>query len=139
MPGIIKNPVEGQTAETIKKIDSIVKNYIKQPNTIILAIGQASIDVASFESLQIARDVDAEGERTIGVITKIDCISEDCKDMVNTLEGNLYPLKYGFVGMKNRTKAEVDAKLPIEKATKQANDFYEQTSPYKEMSSYWRS
>ena len=92
LPGITKNPVEGQTEETIAKIDAIVKDYIKQPNTIILAVGQASIDVASFESLQIARAVDPEGERTIGVVTKIDSISEDSKDMINTLEGNLYQL-----------------------------------------------
>ena len=58
-------------------------------------------------------------------MTKIDSISEDPKDMINTLEGNIYTLKYGFVGMKNRTKLEVNAELPIEKAIKEAIVFYE--------------
>ena len=72
------------------------------------------------------------------MVTKIDCISQDSKDMIKTLEGNLYPLKYGFVGMKNRTKLEVDAKLSIEKAIKEASVYYEQTSPYAEETAEWR-
>lgn len=46
--------------------------YITPNNALILALSPATQDVANSDSLKIAREVDPDGERTIGVITKID-------------------------------------------------------------------
>jgi len=42
--------------------------YIKNPNTIILAVSAASTDLANSDALKIAREVDPNGDRTIGVL-----------------------------------------------------------------------
>ena len=41
--------------------------YIKNPNTIILAISAANNDLANSDALKLAREVDPEGQRTLGV------------------------------------------------------------------------
>ncbi len=52
----------------------MVRGYIKNPNCIIVAVSKASEDSANSESLKLAREVDKEGIRTIGVLTQVDLI-----------------------------------------------------------------
>lgn len=51
-------------------------NFITSPNSLILALTAANTDLANSDALQISREVDPEGERTIGVVTKIDLMDE---------------------------------------------------------------
>jgi dynamin 1-like protein len=46
--------------------------YIAKPNAIILAVTAANTDLANSDGLKMAREVDPEGTRTIGVLTKVD-------------------------------------------------------------------
>jgi len=41
--------------------------YVKNPNTIILAVTAANTDLANSDSMKLARELDPEGNRTIGV------------------------------------------------------------------------
>lgn len=50
----------------------IVYRYISKPNTIILAVTAANTDLSTSDAIQMARQVDATGVRTLGVITKLD-------------------------------------------------------------------
>jgi len=50
--------------------------YIQNENSIILAISPGNSDIANSDSLKLAREVDPWGERTFGVITKIDIMDE---------------------------------------------------------------
>lgn len=51
--------------------------YISKPACIILAVTAANTDLANSDGLKMAREVDPEGTRTIGVLTKVDlmCVS----------------------------------------------------------------
>lgn len=46
----------------------------------------------------MAREVDPDGHRTIGVITKCD-LMEDGTDACDMLEGRIVPLRQGYVGV----------------------------------------
>lgn len=46
--------------------------YISRPACIILAVTAANTDLANSDGLKLAREVDPEGTRTIGVLTKVD-------------------------------------------------------------------
>lgn len=46
--------------------------YIKNPNAIILSVTSANTDLANSDALKMAREVDPNGDRTVGVLTKID-------------------------------------------------------------------
>jgi len=76
--------------------------YITPENALILALTAANTDLANSDALQIARGVDPEGERTIGVVTKIDLMDEGT-DALELLQGKLYNLKLGYFGVKCRS------------------------------------
>jgi dynamin 1-like protein len=46
--------------------------YVSDPRTIILAVVPANADMTVSDGLQMARQLDPKGIRTVGVITKID-------------------------------------------------------------------
>jgi replication fork clamp-binding protein CrfC len=68
-----------------------------------LAITPATQDLANSDALKIAREVDPTGERTIGVITKIDLMDAGT-NAVELLQGSIYPLKLGYYGVKMRSQ-----------------------------------
>ena len=65
-------PVAGQPADIESQIRSLILHYVMPSNALILALSPATNDLANSDSLQLAREVDPDGDRTIGVITKID-------------------------------------------------------------------
>jgi len=57
-------------------VTKMIKNYISNRNCIIIAVSKATEDSANSESLKLAREIDREGIRTIGVITQVDMLDE---------------------------------------------------------------
>lgn len=78
-------------------------SFIKSPNALILALTAANQDLANSDSLKLAREVDPQGERTIGVLTKIDLMDEGT-NALELLQGEIYPLKLGYYGVKCRSQ-----------------------------------
>jgi vacuolar protein sorting-associated protein 1 len=72
LPGITKVPVGDQPKDIERQIRDMLMKYITKPACIILAVSAANVDIANSEGLKMAREVDPEGNRTIGVLTKID-------------------------------------------------------------------
>jgi len=50
--------------------------YCGDPRTIILCVVPANADISTSDGLQMARELDPKGLRTIGVITKIDIMDK---------------------------------------------------------------
>lgn len=50
--------------------------YIQDERTIILCVISANSDMSTSDGLHLARSIDKEGKRTIGVITKIDIMDQ---------------------------------------------------------------
>lgn len=61
----------------------------------ILALSKATDDLANSEALKMAREVDPDGLRTVGVITHIDQMDHNT-DALNELSNKIYPLKLGI-------------------------------------------
>ena len=72
LPGITKVPVGDQPKDIERQIRDMLMKYISKASCIILAVTPANNDLANSEGLKMAREVDPEGQRTIGVLTKID-------------------------------------------------------------------
>ena len=70
--GLTKVPVGDQPEDIEQQIRALISKFIQNPNSIILAVSAANADIATSESLKIARDVDPDGRRTLAVITKLD-------------------------------------------------------------------
>jgi replication fork clamp-binding protein CrfC len=63
-----------------------------------MAVSSANQDLANSDALKLARKVDPDGERTIGVLTKID-IMDQGTDCIEIIQGKVYPLKLGYIGV----------------------------------------
>lgn len=99
LPGYIQVAGSDQPPELKQKISDLCDKYIQAPN-IILAISAADVDLANSTALRASRRVDPRGERTIGVITKMDLV--DAERGASILTDKKYPLRLGYVGVVSR-------------------------------------
>lgn len=103
LPGYIQVAGHDQPEELKEKIAALCDKYIQPPN-VILAISAADVDLANSTSLRASRRVDPRGERTIGVITKMDLV--DPSRGAAILTDRNYPLRLGYVGVVCRVPAQ---------------------------------
>ncbi|KAF2252280.1 hypothetical protein BU26DRAFT_516948 [Trematosphaeria pertusa] len=96
LPGYIQVTGRDQPTELKEKIADLCEKYIKAPN-VILAISAADVDLANSTALRASRKVDPRGERTIGVITKMDLV--DPERGASLLTDKKYALRLGYVGV----------------------------------------
>lgn len=70
LPGITKVPVGDQPSDIEQQVREMILQYISKENCLILAVTPANSDIANSNALKLAKEVDPQGVRTIGVITK---------------------------------------------------------------------
>lgn len=103
LPGYIQVEAFDQPTELKTKIQALCDKYIQAPN-IILAISAADVDLANSTALRASRRADPRGERTIGVVTKMDLV--DPIRGAQILSDKNYPLRLGYVGVVAKVPAE---------------------------------
>ncbi|KAF2873576.1 P-loop containing nucleoside triphosphate hydrolase protein [Massariosphaeria phaeospora] len=96
LPGYIQVTGRDQPPELKERIAELCEKYIRAPN-VILAISAADVDLANSTALRASRKVDPRGERTIGVITKMDLV--DAERGASLLSDRKYALRLGYVGV----------------------------------------
>ncbi|XP_028318985.1 dynamin-1a isoform X3 [Gouania willdenowi] len=123
LPGMTKVPVGDQPADIEFQIREMLMQFVTKENCLMLAVSPANSDLANSDALKIAKEVDPQGMRTIGVITKLDLMDEgtDAKDI---LENKLLPLRRGYVGVVNRSQKDIDGKKDITAAMAAERKFF---------------
>ena len=96
LPGYIQVAAEDQPPELKQKISELCDKYIQAPN-VILAVSAADVDLANSTALRASKRVDPRGERTIGVVTKMDLVEPTRGTAI--LMDKQYPLRLGYVGV----------------------------------------
>jgi vacuolar protein sorting-associated protein 1 len=135
LPGLTKVPVGDQPRDIERQIREMVLKYISKPNAIVLAVTAANTDLANSDGLKLAREVDPEGQRTIGVLTKVDLMDEGT-DVVDILAGRIIPLRLGYVPVVNRGQRDIENKKAISYALEAEKHFFESHRAYRNKSSY---
>ncbi|KAJ3942724.1 uncharacterized protein N0V96_006945 [Colletotrichum fioriniae] len=105
VPGIFENAQDGvSTARDVALVKSMVKDYIKDSRTIILAVIPCNVDVATQTILTYAAEADPEGKRTLGVLTKPDLVSENAtrEAAMDLVRGKRRDIQLGYYVVKNR-------------------------------------
>ncbi|RAH52141.1 hypothetical protein BO85DRAFT_524547 [Aspergillus piperis CBS 112811] len=105
VPGIFRDPTAGITTESdIELVRNMVKNYIKDSRTVILAVLPSNVDLATQEILKLAKDYDGNGERTLGVLTKPDLVIEESAKtaLCSLVLGRKRPLTLGYYLVRNQ-------------------------------------
>ncbi len=135
LPGLTKVPVGDQPRDIERQIREMVMKQIAKSNAIILAVTAANVDLANSDGLKLAREVDPEGQRTIGVLTKVDLMDHGT-DVVDILAGRIIPLRLGYVPVVNRGQRDIDNKKKISAALENEKDFFENHKAYRNKASY---
>ncbi|KAK5852016.1 hypothetical protein PBY51_023522 [Eleginops maclovinus] len=123
LPGMTKVPVGDQPADIEMQIKEMLMQFVTKDNCLMLAVSPANSDLANSDALKIAKEVDPQGMRTIGVITKLDLMDEgtDAKDI---LENKHLPLRRGYIGVVNRSQKDIDGKKDINAAMAAERKFF---------------
>ncbi|TFK46017.1 hypothetical protein OE88DRAFT_1668428 [Heliocybe sulcata] len=135
LPGLTKVPVGDQPRDIEKQIKDMLLKYISKPSCIILAVTAANTDLANSDGLKLAREVDPEGTRTIGVLTKVD-LMDTGTDVVDILAGRVIPLRLGYVPVVNRGQRDIETNKPIQAALEYERQFFENHASYKGKAQY---
>ncbi|GAA5833624.1 hypothetical protein JCM5353_006595 [Sporobolomyces roseus] len=130
LPGLTKIPVGDQPTDIERQIRNLVLDYVSKPNCVILAISPANVDLANSESLKLARAVDPQGRRTIGVLTKLDLMDAGT-NALDILTGRVYPLKLGFIGVVGRSQQDINAEKPMDEQMRTEEEFFRNHPGYR--------
>lgn len=123
-------PIGDQPGDIEKQTRNLISEYIAKPNSIVLAVSPANVDIVNSEALKLARHVDPLGRRTIGVLTKVDLMDHGT-NALDILSGRVYPLKLGFIGVVNRSQQDIQGNKPMEDALKAEADFFRHHPAYR--------
>ena len=129
LPGLVKVPVGDQPDNIDLLVKKIVLDFISNPNAIILAISPANVDIATSDSLKIAKEVDPYYTRTFGVISKLDLV-ETPETIVDVINNTTYPLKYGYIGVTCRNNKDNFNNKSIESAMQEEEERYKEINEY---------
>ncbi|XP_043716965.1 phragmoplastin DRP1C-like isoform X2 [Telopea speciosissima] len=129
LPGLTKVAVEGQPDSIVEDIENMVRSYVDKPNSIILAISPANQDIATSDAIKIARQVDPSGDRTFGVLTKLDLMDKGTNAQ-DVLEGRSYRLQHPWVGIVNRSQADINKNVDMIDARRKEMEYFQNSSDY---------
>lgn len=132
LPGLTKVATEGQSADLPQLIHNMVLKFVKPKNAIILAVIPANSDLANADSLLMAKQVDPNGVRTIGVLTKLD-IMDKGTNAREILLNKVYPLTLGYIGVVNRSQKDINENKPMKKVLEEEHRFFVTHPDYRDL------
>jgi dynamin 1-like protein len=128
----VQVPIGDQPSDIEKQTRNLITEYIAKPNSVVLAVSPANVDLVNSEALKLARHVDPMGRRTIGVLTKLDLMDHGTNAM-DILSGRVYPLKLGFIGIVNRSQQDIQGNKQLSDALQAERDFFKHHPAYRNM------
>ncbi|KAI6702896.1 hypothetical protein NL676_012032 [Syzygium grande] len=134
LPGLTKVAVEGQPETIAEDIENMVRSYVAKPNCVILAISPANQDIATSDAIKLAREVDPTGERTFGVLTKLDLMDKGT-NALDVLEGRSYRLQHPWVGIVNRSQADINKNVDMIIARRKEREYFATSPDYGHLAS----
>ncbi|EFP11362.1 hypothetical protein CRE_13811 [Caenorhabditis remanei] len=132
LPGLTKVAVGDQPADIEHQIREMILTFIGQETCLILAVTPANSDLATSDALKMAKEVDPQGLRTIGVLTKLDLMDEGT-DAREILDNKLLPLRRGYVGVVNRGQKDIVGRKDIRAALEAERKYFISHPSYRAM------
>ena len=105
LPGLIHSESRNQSPADVELISKLVRSYMSNPRSVILAVVSAKNDYANQIVLKRAKEVDRDGLRTLGLITKPDTLppgSNSEADFINLASNDNIQFRLGWNIVKNR-------------------------------------
>ncbi|XP_077998966.1 uncharacterized protein LOC144451930 isoform X1 [Glandiceps talaboti] len=131
LPGIARVALDGQPGDIGDKTKSLIRKYISKEETIILCVIPCNVDIATTEAIKLAQEVDPNGTRTLGVMTKPDLVDAGTEsNVVKVAQNKVLPLKKGYTVIKCRGQKKVESKQPLDEAMDEEDRFFKEHRIY---------
>uniref|UniRef100_A0A3Q0RQI3 Interferon-induced GTP-binding protein Mx n=1 Tax=Amphilophus citrinellus TaxID=61819 RepID=A0A3Q0RQI3_AMPCI len=125
LPGIARVAVKGQPENIGDQIKRLIQRFIKKQETISLVVVPCNVDIATTEALKMAQQVDPEGERTLGILTKPDLVDKGTEQtVVEIVHNEIIPLKKGYMIVRCRGQKEITEKVSLNEALETEEVFF---------------
>nr|XP_028583072.1 interferon-induced GTP-binding protein Mx2-like [Podarcis muralis]XP_028583073.1 interferon-induced GTP-binding protein Mx2-like [Podarcis muralis]XP_028583074.1 interferon-induced GTP-binding protein Mx2-like [Podarcis muralis] len=126
LPGIARVAVGNQPVNIGDQIKKLIKTFIDKQETINLVVVPSNVDIATTEALKMAQEVDPNGERTLGIVTKPDLMDRGTEGtVVNIVRNQVIPLKKGYMIVKCRGQQDIQSNMTLASALKEERAFFE--------------
>ncbi|CAH1802128.1 unnamed protein product [Owenia fusiformis] len=125
LPGIVRYSEGSDTI--VEETKNLIKTYVSRPETIILVVIPCNVDIDTVEACNLAKQVDPNGDRTIGVLTRPDLIDHGVgpiKEVLDILENKKMKLKKGFYVVKCRSQKRIEEGQSLEQALAEEVQFF---------------
>ena len=132
LPGITRVPMRGSDQpEDIERITTeMTERYIQDDMTIILCVIAANSDISTSDALKLARKYDKKGDRTLGVLTKVD-IMDRGTTALSILKNEVIQLQHGYVAVKNRSQDDINKQIKVAEALENEKRYFESHNEYR--------
>ncbi len=127
---------KGQPKNIKELIRNMLIEYIEKERTLILCVMPARTDLEADPALDLVKEYDPEGKRTMGILTKVDLMNENT-DVSRYLNGNIskdLQLGYGYYAVKNRSPSEMKS-MDIYQGLKNEKEFFKNHPIYSKLNS----
>ncbi|KAM6979539.1 interferon-induced GTP-binding protein Mx3-like [Aplochiton taeniatus] len=125
LPGIARVAVKGQPENIGEQIKRLIQKFIKKQETISLVVVPCNVDIATTEALQMAQEVDPQGERTLGILTKPDLVDRGTEEnVVDIVHNQVIQLTKGYMIVKCRGQKEITDGISLKEATEREKAFF---------------
>lgn len=129
VPGIFKRTTQGVTTkEDISLVDQMVHEYMKNARSVMLVVVPCNVDIATQEILERAEDLDPEGIRTMGILTKPDLVDHGSENtIIDLLMGRRHQMRLGWHLLRNPGQAELQSSRSRGEIE---NEFFARVAPW---------
>eukprot|EP00475_Leptophrys_vorax_P039667 TRINITY_DN71_c0_g1_i2.p1 TRINITY_DN71_c0_g1~~TRINITY_DN71_c0_g1_i2.p1 ORF type:complete len:776 (-),score=219.23 TRINITY_DN71_c0_g1_i2:138-2465(-) len=131
LPGLIRNVRDKEDRKSIDFVKSLVRKYLTQQRTVILAVVPANVDMHNTEILEYAASVDRDGYRTICVITKPDLVDHGAeKQVIDLLMNREKYFRLGYHLVRCRGQQDVNDRLSISDTIAREQLWFDEKEPW---------
>ncbi|KAK9529388.1 hypothetical protein VZT92_013483 [Zoarces viviparus] len=125
LPGITRVAVKGQPENIGDQIKRLIQKFITKQETISLVVVPSNVDIATTEALKMAQEVDPDGDRTLGILTKPDLVDKGTEEsVVEIVRNEVIHLKKGYMIVKCRGQKEITERVSLTEAIEREKAFF---------------
>ena len=130
VPGIFRKTTEGVTTKIDRDmVNAMVRRYMENPPSVMLTVIAANVDIATQEIMTMAEEVDGDGHRTLGVLTKPDLVDGGAeKPVIELIQGKNHKLNLGWCLVRNPGQKELNNPITDRNAVERA--FFQTKAPW---------